>query len=115
MNNEVMPERITVHRINNGETFPDNVSVTEVKPGLLLPGGVEEQEYIRADLAAGDSKKPLAEGQWRWGKKYYNDEWEVWEVELICDKIKLARPHAVLAHLPESFYEIGPVIQPPGM
>ncbi len=70
-------------------------------------------EYVRADLVAGDANESLADGQWRWAKQYDHDEWEVWGVELICKKMRLVWPGAMLSHLPETFYEIGPVIRPP--
>lgn len=119
MTNKTMPERITVHRINNGETFPDNVSVTELKPGALLPSNIDECEYIRADLVAGDANEPLEDEQLRWARyKYYSDGSERWEVVKIIiewdDDIKFATAvDADGTEMPAKEYEMGPVIRPP--
>ena len=66
MADKTMPERITVHQINNSKTFPDNARIAETGAGLLLPNNIEECEYVRADIAQGDSDEQLAAGQYRW-------------------------------------------------
>ena len=117
MKTEQMPERIAI-LTPPGMTEVDFQYFWPTKP---CPGGEhvvkgtghDYAEYVRADAVLGDPNEPLADGQWRWAKQYDHDEWEVWGVELICKKMKLVWPGAMLAHLPETFYEIGPVIRPP--
>ena len=107
-----MPEVITVHRVNNGENFPDNMHVTDLKPGVLLDDGIEECEYIRADLVQGDAKEPLEEGQWRWAL-HQCGRWDVGRVDTEHGIDELCLIIDGSAWYPEEMAKIGPVIRPP--
>lgn len=116
MADKTMPERITVHRINNGETFPGNVCVTELKPGALLPDNIDECEYVRADIAAGDASEPLEAGQYRWLNIYGK-----WSACLITEVTRGEGNFIFLIPGYESGFprsdrmvsKVGPVIRPP--
>ena len=114
MTDKAMPERINVHMITDSGTFPDNMRVTECSTGAMLPSNLIEAEYIRADLVQGDANEPLADGQFRWAKRYkIKCIWVMTRVVIDVDGTPFLISHDGLSRKASGYAIIGPVIRPP--